>query len=173
MRCAVPRFGEGAVAVICAPIAFCRERESQKRSGRVRNTRPPLATTFFSSISKHTSIDTRCSDDTKRPAGLPPRLALPPPHLALPPRLALQRRRSTRRRSSRCDGSRHTGRGESQVRNHQRPELSDWPGACSSGERGMDWAAATQKKLTPMTAARERSLVIHSSLVCTRSSIDF
>jgi hypothetical protein len=37
----------------------------------------------------------------------------------------------------------------------------------------MDWAAATQKKLTPMTAARERSLVIHSSLVCTRSSIHF
>jgi hypothetical protein len=37
----------------------------------------------------------------------------------------------------------------------------------------MDWAAATQKKLTPMTAARERSLVIYSSLVSTRSSIHF
>jgi hypothetical protein len=54
------------------------------------NIRPPLTTTFFSSISKHTNIGTRCSGGMKvrRPAGLPLHLALLPPHLA---------RRSTRR----------------------------------------------------------------------------
>src|SRR5262245_51626125 len=34
----------------------------------------------------------------------------------------------------------------------------------------MDWAAATQKKLTPMAAPRARSFVIHSSLVVTMLS---
>ena len=91
---------------------------------------PPVSL-MFSSISKHTSIGTRCSDGTKvrRPAGLPPRPALLPPHLALQPRHSARRRhrRSTRRRSSRCDGIRHTGRGESQVRSPRQPELSGWP----------------------------------------------
>jgi hypothetical protein len=75
----------------------CREQESHKGSGRMpANIRPPLTTTFFSSISKHTNIGTRCSGGMKvrRPAGLPLHLALLPPHLALPLRLA---RRSTRR----------------------------------------------------------------------------
>lgn len=77
----------------------------------------------LASVSKHTSIGTRCNDGTKarRLAGLPPRLALPL-------RLALQRRRSTRRHSSRSDGNRLAGRGESQLHSHQRPELSDWAG---------------------------------------------
>ena len=75
---------------------------------------------MFSSISKHTSIGTRCSDGTNAPAGLPPRLA------------------PQRRRSKRCDGNRHMGHGESQGHNHQQPELSDWsvPGRSGHGLGG-------------------------------------
>jgi|SoiMetStandDraft_2_1073263.scaffolds.fasta_scaffold09125_5 hypothetical protein len=88
---------------------------------------------MFSSISKHTSIGTRCSDGTNAPAGLPPRLAPLPRRLGLPPRLAPQRRRSKR-----CDGNRHMGHGESQGHNHQQPELSDWsvPGRSGHGLGG-------------------------------------
>jgi hypothetical protein len=134
---------------------------------------PPVSL-MFSSISKHTSIGTRCSDGTKvrRPAGLPPRPALLPPHLALQPRHSARRRhrRSTRRRSSRCDGIRHTGRGESQVRSPRQPELSGWPVSVQA-VRAASPTWLQQKRLTPMAAARERSLVTRPSLVLVCSDV--
>src|SRR5262249_40398453 len=77
-------------------------------------------------FSKHSSIGTRCSDGRLAlRAELPP-LALPP-DLELPRRPVLpQRRRSTRLRSSRCDGSHHMGRGESQVHTHKKRKSLGW-----------------------------------------------
>src|SRR5215467_13054537 len=74
-----------------------REFSPNKRQRQIAcNDLPPLVTTHWcvmahlGSISKHSSIGTRCSDGTKaRPAELPPHLALLLPRLGLPP----QRRR--------------------------------------------------------------------------------
>src|SRR5262245_44743904 len=67
-------------------------RQSAGTSTKSQWPRRSEATRQFmsGSVSKHTSIDTRCSDGTKarRPAGLPPRLAPLPRRLGLLPRLA-------------------------------------------------------------------------------------
>jgi hypothetical protein len=108
-----PESGHSRVSIECLLSANSGHRGATwpRRTKKEPRGPPSLCDEFmFSSVSKPTSIGTRCNDGTRalpRSAG---RLALP------------QRRRSTRRRSNHCDGSGHKAQDESQARIRQRLE---------------------------------------------------